>query len=246
MLLLIKENDENRFYSTMNEINKIYSEINKISPTISVLSKDNNGDLKKDIFNFKISFNADTQNLKDIKLIIIFNYNLEKSLHYNYNTDTMLYLHINNYQGISEVKAIGSLNLVQKSPLKTIIDDNLNDDFFTYNSNQSYDFLSVYEKFNSNEISTEYNHKKIIYPFKSTKEVELDIIIEIPSYQEVDYISNSLYSLKRAWVQYFCTFLPISVIIYLAIQYTYNTKILNSVEYINGEKISNNEGLAKD
>lgn len=246
MLLLIKENDENRFYSTMNEINKIYSEINKISPTISVLSKDNNGDLKKDIFNFKISFNADTQNLKDIKLIIIFNYNLEKSFHYNYNTDTMLYLHINNYQGISEVKAIGSLNLVQKSPLKTMIEDNLNDDFFNYNSNQSYDFLSIYEKFNSNEISTEYVHKKIIYPFKSTKEVELDIIIEIPSYQEVDYISNSLYSLKRAWVQYFCTFLPISVIIYLAIQYAYNTKILNSVEYINGEKISNNEVLAKD
>lgn len=230
----------------MNEVNKLYSEYNKISPTISVLSRDNNDDYKKDMFNFKISFNADTQNLKDIKLIIIFNYNLEKSMQYKYNTDTMLYFHVNSYQGISEVKSIGSLNLVQKSPLKDSSSIDLYNDFFSYNSDQSYDFMSVYEKFYSNPISTQYDHKKIVYPFKSTKEVELNLIVEIPSFQEVDYISNSLYSLKRAWVQYFCTFLPIFLIMYYAIQYAYNTKILNSIEYINGEKVSKNDVLAQN
>lgn len=198
---------------------------------------DSNNDNKVDTFNFKISFNSDIEKTTDIKLLLLLDYSLVNDIITRYYTQTMLYFHVNSYLGISDVKAVGNLELKQKSALKASIQDDiiLNKSILDSSLSTPKDFLSVYSFFKSNNITTSYVNEKFVYNFKSSDTVTLDLVVNIPSYQEILYHAPIVYTLKSTWVQYFCTFAPIAIVLYFILKYSFESRILSSVVHNSNE-----------
>ena len=136
-----------------------------------------------------------------------------------------LYFHKSSMIGISELKAVGDLRLKQKSPVIINSEENLFFDSFTGIS----DFSDVYDRMYNKNITTYYDYTSYSKPLVSSDQFDLELKVFIPNYQGVDYLAPILFTLKSTWVQYICTFLPITLILYFIIRYAFRSKILKSI-----------------
>lgn len=91
--------------------------------------------------------------------------------------------------GASYIYTNGYINLNQKSPISsgTIAKTLYYTDIFQ-NATAPYDFVSLYTDFISRNLTTPYVYDKLVMPYRSNRETELEFDINIPSYQEVKYI----------------------------------------------------------
>lgn len=142
---------------------------------------------------------------------------------------TMCILDIDTPNGASYIYTNGILELKQKSPISsgTIAKTLYYTDIFK-NSTSPFDFIGIYKDFTQRNLTTVYNPDKLVMPYRSNRETELDIEITIPSYQEVVYLAPLLTTLKFAWIQYFSILVPTAVIIYLILLFIFRYQIFES------------------
>jgi hypothetical protein len=88
--------------------------------------------------------------------------------------------------GASYIYTNGYLNLVQKSPISsgTIARTLYYTDIFQ-NATSPFDFVSMYKDFTSRNLTTPYVYEKLVMPYRSNRETEIEVEIAIPSYQQV-------------------------------------------------------------
>jgi len=142
---------------------------------------------------------------------------------------TMCTIDIDTPYGASYIYTNGKLELKQESPISsgTIAKTLYYTDIFK-NSTSPFDFIGIYKDFNQRNLTTAYNYDKLVMPFRSNRETELEIEITIPSYQEVVFLAPLLTTLKFAWIQYFCILIPTAIIIYLILLFIFRYQIFES------------------
>ena len=99
---------------------------------------------------------------------------------------TMCLIDLDTPNGASYIYTNGVLNLNQKSPISsgTIAKTLYYTDIFQ-NATSPYDYVSMYKEFTARNLTTTYNFDKLVMPYRSNKETEIEVEITIPSYQEV-------------------------------------------------------------
>lgn len=88
--------------------------------------------------------------------------------------------------GVSYLYTSGHMSLRQKSPITsgTVAKTRYYTDIFQ-ESTSPFNFMSLYKDFVSRNLTTIYEYEKIVMPYRSNRETELEIEIDIPSYQEI-------------------------------------------------------------
>jgi hypothetical protein len=76
---------------------------------------DTNYDGKVDEFKLNISFTSDAQKIRNLKLILFFNYTLSTKI--SFDMHSIALMDIDTPLGASYIKADGFLNLIQSSPM---------------------------------------------------------------------------------------------------------------------------------
>ena len=139
---------------------------------------------------------------------------------------SMCLIDIDTPNGASYIYTNGDLKLNQKSPISsgTIAKALYYTDIFQ-NATSPYDFVSMYQEFSQRNLTTSYTYDKLVMPYRSNRETELDVIIQIPSYQQITYVTPILLTLKLAWIQYLTIFIPTAVIIYLICLFMFKYQI---------------------
>jgi hypothetical protein len=132
----------------------------------------------------KLTFASDPINIKNIKVLFFMNYALQNKL--KLAMQTMCMIDIDTPSGASYIYTNGMLNLNQKSPISsgTIGKTLYYKDIFQ-NTTSSFNYISIYKEFSSRNLTTSYNYDKLVMPYRSNRETELDVEIMIPSYQQI-------------------------------------------------------------
>jgi len=245
LLLQVIDDNNMKFYSSLTKVNELYNQFDKIFPILKVRTyffnilniikiekTDENNDYKTDQYKIKLSFNSNTETTTDIKLMFFFEYSLENEMINRYITNTMVYFHFDSYLGISEVKSIGEIKLKQRYPLKILNEDNylFEESIFDISAEKSIDFLSIFQEYNNRNFTTYFQGESFITPYKSTDIIDLEFILTVPYYEEIEFFAPILYTLKQSWIKYFSTFVPIIIIFYLILQYAFKSKILKGYD----------------
>ena len=225
------------FYETSyQKINEFYESTydpeNKISiNSISVTKEEVNNDDVIDSLNVKINIHLaeDINNITDIKIMLFFDYILQTNAKYQFQT--MCYLDAFSSNGISQFLSSGRLKLKQKIPFRMSEFYNM-----TYSTNYFHkwgilksDFYTIYNNFTfGRDYSTkfEYTYKNII-PSNSDKDVYVNSIIEIPSYQQIIVGMPSYMNLKFKWIKYLAAFIPTYLIIWNYLNFFFKNRIAN-------------------
>ena len=236
----IAQNNETEyvfFYETSyQKINEFYESTydpeNKISiNSISVTKEEVNNDDVIDSLNVKINIHLTDNNYKitDIKIMLFFDYILQTNAKYQFQT--MCYLDAFSSNGISQFLSSGRLKLKQKIPFRMTEFYNM-----TYSTNYFHkwgilksDFYTIYNNFTfGRDYSTkfEYTYKNII-PSNSDKDVYVNSIIEIPSYQQIIVGMPSYMNLKFKWIKYLAAFIPTYLIIWNYLNFFFKNRIAN-------------------
>ena len=141
----------------------------------------------------------------------------------------MCLIDIDTPNGASYINTNGYLELRQKSPISsgTIARTLYYSDIFK-NSTAPFDYIGTYKEFNQRNLTTVYNYDKFVMPYKSSRETELDINIDIPSYQEVIFISPLLTTLKFAWIQYLSILIPCIIVCYFILLFIFRYQIFET------------------
>ena len=236
----ISQNNETEyvfFYETSyQKINEFYENTydpdNEISiNSISVTKEEVNNDDVIDSLNVKINIHLTDEEyiITDIKLMLFFDYILQTNAKYQFQT--MCYLDAFSSNGISQFLSSGRLKLKQKIPFRMSEFYNM-----TYSTNYFHkwgilksDFYTIYNNFTfGRDYSTkfEYTYKNII-PSNSDKDVYVNSIIEIPSYQQIIVGMPSYMNLKFKWIKYLAAFIPTYLIIWNYLNFFFKNRIAN-------------------
>ena len=231
------EDDYVFFYETSYpKINEFYE--NTYDPddeisinSISVTKEEVNNDDVIDSLNVKINIHLaeDIKKITDIKIMLFFDYILQTNAKYQFQT--MCYLDAFSSNGISQFLSSGRLKLKQKIPFRMSEFYNM-----TYSTNYFHkwgilksDFYTIYNNFTfGRDYSTkfEYTYKNII-PSNSDKDVYVNSIIEIPSYQQIIVGMPSYMNLKFKWIKYLAAFIPTYIIIWNYLNFFFKNRIAN-------------------
>ena len=141
----------------------------------------------------------------------------------------MCLIDIDTPYGASYINTNGDLVLKQKSPISeaTIAKTVYYTDIFR-NASAPFDYVGTYKEFNNRNLTTVYKYDKLVMPYRTSRETELDINIEIPSYQEVLFISPLLTTLKFAWIQYISILIPCVIVCYLILLFIFRFQIFET------------------
>lgn len=143
----------------------------------------NNDDITDQI-KLKVTFQCDPTTIRSVKMMLFFNYALSNKV--NLLMQSMSLIDIDTPIGASYIYTNGMLNLQQKSPISSgsISRSMYYTDIFQ-NATSPFDFLAMYTNFASRNFTTTYNYDKFVMPYRSSKELQIEMDINIPSYQEV-------------------------------------------------------------
>ena len=141
----------------------------------------------------------------------------------------MCLIDIDTPNGASYINTNGNLEMRQKSPISsnTIAKTLYYTDIFK-NSTAPFDYVGIYKNFNQRNLTTVYNYDKLVMPYRSSRETELDIDLEIPSYQEVIFIAPLLTTLKFAWIQYLSILIPTAIVCYFVLLFIFRYQIFQT------------------
>ena len=239
ILIGYEYNGYKTFYVTSNsDLNEFYNNLEQNSDlslnSFTVGKEEVNNDNVIDVLNMKINLykQDDDIKIKDIKIILFLDYILQSNVKYQFQTICLIEAYSS--LGITQLNTKGKLKLKQKLPFRMT-------DFYnmTYSSNyfQTHgflgsDFSSIYENFtNGRDYTTKYEYiYKNIYIENEGDEgdsIDVDSIIEIPSYQEVIFGMPSYMNLKMKWIRYLAAFIPTYVIIWYYLNFFFKNRIAN-------------------
>lgn len=165
------------------KLNDFYDNVLPI-PLVKTQQIDSNNDNLIDTFKLKITFASTPNQIQNIKMMIFFNYELSSKV--SLTMQTMCTIDIDTPMGASYLYTNGYLKLKQKSPIfsSTIAQTIYYTDIFQ-NATSPMNYVDLYKEFTSRNLTTAYTYDKLLMPYRSSSETQLEIEILIPSYQEI-------------------------------------------------------------
>ena len=65
-------------------------------------------------------------------------------------------------------------------------------------------------------------------PYLGSYFTEINVEMNIPSYQKITYLTPILLQLKNAWIQYLAIFIPVFVVIYIIMRFVFKYQIFET------------------
>ena len=92
--------------------------------------------------------------------------------------------------------------------------------------------------YNSRNLTLSYNYDFFLTPNdnteisqENTNEIIIDLDINIPYRQKINYIPSFLYTFKNAWIQYICILIPTWISLRYLFVYLLNLGVFESFKY---------------
>ena len=199
------------------------------SPLIKYEFFDDDNDKIKDKFKFKITFQENVENLRNIKLVFLFRYELGKQIVGRMNTVAMV--DIDTPLGASYIKVDGDLKLKQKSPIDKIsfYNEHEYENIFNTEEVRDYTFNEIANEYYNREFSTIYEYDTYIVPMQNPKIVKLEVNINIPTFQKILYRTSIFAKIKFFWCQYVAVLIPVAGIFYFIMQFVFRNQIVTTI-----------------
>ena len=217
------ENYDVKFFTTMHNFNRDVD--NKLYPLIKVKAYDENYDGLIDKYDFRIAFNKNSlHEIKNIKILLFFQYNLTQNVIGTMITPAAI--DIDTPNGSGYIKINGDLNLYQKAPLSSNTFtqgqySNVFGDDYTYFK----DYDQVLKEFSERNVSTIFEYDRFVAPLRSRSTVQIDITVNIPSFQKILYSTPQLTKFKFFWIQLVAIFIPCFIIFDIILVFLFKNKI---------------------
>jgi len=231
LIIYKTENNEDRFFSSILPVNRANS--NSLFEKIHLIKYsffDDNNDGLKDRFKFKITFYQENmENLKNIKLVFLFKYEVRTNVVGRMNTVAMV--DIDTPLGASYIKVDGNLNLMQKSTMDrtTFYNEYYYRNVFNNTNGEYLSFDQIANEYYSRNFTTHYDYDTYIIPMKNPNVVKIEVNINIPSFQKILFSTPLFTKIKFFWLQYFSILIPIAVIFYFIIQFVFRNHIVDTI-----------------
>lgn len=169
--------------------------------------------------------------IRNIKLTMFFDYELSYG-NFPFSFSTLNFIDVDTPLGASFLQTKGSLNLKQKTPLYSGSFSSLNLPktlSLINNATVPFDLNDLEINFLKTNFTTEYDYHSNILPFASSRELEINVEIDIPVFQTVLFRAPYLYAFKIAWIRYFCILVPVSIFIYFVMFFTFKMGVLDTI-----------------
>ena len=240
LIIYKTENNQDKFFSSILRVNEQnYDRLFDNIPLIKYSFYDDNNDGLKDRFSFKMTFFPNNvKNIKNIKLVFLFKYEVRTNVVGRMNTVAMV--DIDTPLGASYIKVDGSLNLMQRSPMDrtTFYNEYYYRNIFNNTNGEYLTFDQIANEYYSRNFSTYYDYDTYIIPMKNPKVVKIEVNINIPSFQKILFSTPLFTKIKFFWLQYFSILIPIGALFYFIVQFVFRNHIVDTIN-------SNNIGVKK-
>lgn len=243
LIMVVNDNGETKTFSSILYLNQFFDPLLNI-PMIKYEIFDDNHDGLNDTFKFKINFPVNNvKTITNIKLYLFFKYSLNTNIQGSIER-TLCEVDINTPLGASYVKINGDLVLKQKFPLSSStfsvgnykenilnVSETYADNTTTYLKNDVTDFNieSKKEYFYNRDVYTVFDYSKVVIPYKNRDVVQIELTVNIPSFQAIMWEIPIAAKIKFAWVQFMALFIPVYVILRLIQFYIFKNRIFPSV-----------------
>lgn len=243
LIMVVNDNEETKTFSSILYLNQFFDPLLNI-PMIKYEIFDDNHDGLNDTFKFKINFPVNSvTTITNIKLYLFFKYSLNTNIQGSIER-TLCEVDINTPLGVSYVKINGDLVLKQKFPLSSStfsvgnykenilnVSETYADNTTTYLKNDVTDFNieSKKEYFYNRDVYTVFDYSKVVIPYKNRDVVQIELTVNIPSFQAIMWEIPIAAKIKFAWVQFMALFIPVYVILRLIQFYIFKNRIFPSV-----------------
>jgi hypothetical protein len=221
-----KEEEENvKFFSTIFYLNSGLDKKQRIFPLIKVKAFDENFDGLINKYDFRIAFNNDINDIiKNIKIILFFQYSLKENV--NGSMVTPAAIDIDTPNGAGYIKINGDLNLYQKAPLtKNTFEQYDYSNVFGSNYIEQKEYDEILKEFSERNVSTIFEYDRFVSPLRSMSTVQIDVTVNIPSFQKILYATPQLTKFKFFWVQLMAIFIPCYIIFDIILVFLFKNKI---------------------
>ena len=131
--------------------------------------------------------------------------------------------------GASYVKIDGDLSLKQRKPLNSATFSVVKYDNDIFATPQAINLETEREKINKRDVYTMFDYQKIVIPYKNPDIVQIDLTVNVPSFQPIMWEVPVLTKLKFAWVQCLALFIPVYIILRLVQYYIFRNRIFPAV-----------------
>lgn len=223
-------NDESKIFFTNLPFNQHYDNLLPQIPMIKYEIFDNNYDDLNDVFKFKINIpTGDVTKVSHIKLFVFFTYSLKTNIKGKIK-NALCEINIDSPFGASYVKIDGDLVLKQRKSLNSATFAVVNYENDIFNSTEKINTENLREKINNRDVYTMFDYQKIVIPFKNPTIVQIDLTVNIPSFQQIIWEVPVLTKLKFAWIQCLALFIPVYIILRLVQYYIFRNRIFPSVQ----------------
>ena len=243
LIMVVNDTRETKTFSSILYLNQFFDPLLNI-PMIKYEIFDDNHDGLNDTFKFKINFPVNNvKTITNIKLYLFFKYSLNTNIQGSIER-TLCEVDINTPLGVSYVKINGDLVLKQKFPLSSStfsvgnykenilnVSETYADNTTTYLKNDVTDFNieSKKEYFYNRDVYTVFDYSKVVIPYKNRDVVQIELTVNIPSFQAIMWEIPIAAKIKFAWVQFMALFIPVYVILRLIQFYIFKNRIFPSV-----------------
>ena len=243
LIMVVNDTRETKTFSSILYLNQFFDPLLNI-PMIKYEIFDDNHDGLNDTFKFKINFPVNNvKTITNIKLYLFFKYSLNTNIQGSIER-TLCEVDINTPLGASYVKINGDLVLKQKFPLSSStfsvgnykenilnVSETYADNTTTYLKNDVTDFNieSKKEYFYNRDVYTVFDYSKVVIPYKNRDVVQIELTVNIPSFQAIMWEIPIAAKIKFAWVQFMAIFIPVYVILRLIQFYIFKNRIFPSV-----------------
>ena len=230
MIIYKKENNEERFFSSILSLNDNNQDnLFENAPLIKYEYFDDNNNGLIDRFKFKITFKADVPNLKNIKLVFLFKYEFKINVFGRMYTVAMA--DIDTPLGASYIQLDGDLNLKQKAPIDrtTFYNDKYYENIFENNRERYFSFNEIANEYYKRNFSTIYDYDTYIMPMKNPRIVRIEANINVPSFQKILYLTPLFTKIKFFWIQYAAVLIPVAGIFYFILQFVFRNHIVDTI-----------------
>ena len=223
MMIYYYYNNDMKFFTTMHNFNRDVD--NKLYPLIKVKAYDENYDGLIDKYDFRIAFNKESSHeIKNIKILLFFQYKLTQNVIGTMITPAAI--DIDTPNGAGYIKINGDLNLYQKAPLtKNTFEQYDYSNVFGSDYTQQREYDEILKEFSERNVSTIFEYDRFVAPLRSRSTVQIDITVNIPSFQKILYSTPQLTKFKFFWIQLIAVFIPCYIIFDIILVFLFKNKI---------------------
>lgn len=232
-IIQIQEGEILRHYSSIIKFNDMYNNLLNV-PLVKIKNIDKNEDNLLDEIHINIKFPIDTSNIKSIKVYFFTDYIVNMFDRSTYFPG-LNFIDIDTPNGASKIKTIGKLKFIQKnsvSSTKTVNNNKLSSISLVQNATSPIEIKYIIEEYLLSNYTTTYEYNHFVYPYYSSDNLEIEMKIEIPVQESIIFTSSFLLSLKNAWIEFLCIFIPMSLIFYFLYMLAIKSNIFSSQRVI--------------